>query len=156
MDDIRKFASDLSLVDKISTKELESKLSDIIANIDSDVCVQIAKVSKKIADENNVINESDSKLKKSAKELVGEILPSLSFYPALGIWGMVDKMIQTGEGFNSLTPEQQRLFPVYVTLFFGLVGSKIAYNRLIDMIKEKENNKQIDEVLQIAGIKKEV
>lgn len=151
MNNIKEFIKDLSYVDTISLRELENKLNNIFSNIDEETSLEIVKKCKSIANESSQINEGEG-LKKTAKELVGELFPSLSFYPALGIWGMVDKMIQTGEGFDALTPEQQRLFPVYVTLFFGLVGSKLAYNRLMDMIKSKKTDKQINEVLRLAGI----
>ena len=91
--------------------------------------------------------------KKSIKELIGEIFPSLSFYPALGIWGMVDKMISSGKGFESLTPEQARLLPVYISLFFGLVGGKIAYNRLKEYVSTNDKiDNEINETLKAAGI----
>ena len=85
--------------------------------------------------------------------MIGEIFPSLSFYPALGIWGMVDKMISSGKGFESLTPEQARLLPVYISLFFGLVGGKIAYNRLKEYVSTNDEiDNEINETLRLAGV----
>ena len=155
MTNCKEFVKDLASVGTTSSKEIENTLSSILNKLPEDVSINIIDNAKQIADKNESeqLTESNKPLKQSVKELVGEIFPSLSFYPALGIWGMVDKMIQSGNGFDSLSPEQQRLLPVYMALFFGLVGGKIAYNRLKEKISTNDEiDNEINETLRLAGV----
>jgi len=141
--DYKEFYKELEEVSDLKPEAILAKLSKIFKNVDQTVLLELISNAKDIADnmeksvKESLIEEGDG-VKKSIKELIGELFPSLSFYPALGIWGMVDQMIQSGEGFAALTPEQARLLPVYTALFFGLVGSKIAWNRLKDKIKARK------------------
>ena len=157
----KEYAKDLAQVGQISVSELEEKIKQILAIMKEQEAEEVVEKSKNAFDQISSHVSSKEKLgeakgdgtKKSIKELIGEIFPSLSFYPALGIWGMVDKMISSGKGFDALTPEQARLLPVYISLFFGLVGGKIAYNRLMECVKADEKmDKEINETLRLAGI----
>ncbi len=158
----KEYAKDLAQVGQISVSELEEKIKQILAIMKEQEAEEVVEKSKNAFDQISSHVSSKEKLgeakgdgtKKSIKELIGEIFPSLSFYPALGIWGMVDKMISSGKGFDSLTPEQARLLPVYISLFFGLVGGKIAYNRLKEYVSTNDNiDNEINETLRLAGIK---
>lgn len=155
---VKEYSKELAQVGPVSIKQIEENIKYILALIDEQEAEEIINNSKKLADKfedtpKQPVSEAKDGTKKSIKELIGEIFPSLSFYPALGIWGMVDKMISSGKGFDALTPEQARLLPVYISLFFGLVGGKIAYNRLMDCIKTDEKmDKEINETLRLAGI----
>lgn len=155
---VKEYSKELAQVGPVSIKQIEENIKYILALIDEQEAEKIIDNSKKLADKfedtpKQPVSEAKDGAKKSIKELIGEIFPSLSFYPALGIWGMVDKMISSGKGFDALTPEQARLLPVYISLFFGLVGGKIAYNRLMDCVKADEKmNKEINETLRAAGI----
>ena len=155
---VKEYSKELAQVGPVSIKQIEENIKYILALIDEQEAEKIIDNSKKLADKfedapKQPVSESKNGAKKSIKELIGEIFPSLSFYPALGIWGMVDKMISSGKGFDALTPEQARLLPVYISLFFGLVGGKIAYNRLMDCVKADEKmDKEINETLRAAGI----
>ena len=147
--DFKEFYQELKEIGKWSPEELLDELTDIFKDIEKDDLIELINTSKDIADVvsynvgESFVYEEDSAAKKSFKELIGELYPSLSFYPALGIWGIVDKMIQSGEGFSALTPEQARLLPAYLAIFFGLVGGKIAYNRLKEHIKSKKSSRSI-------------
>lgn len=141
--DYKEFLNDVKKAGDLSPKELLNKITGILKNVSSKTADELINTSKEISDiisksvKESLIEEGEG-TKKSIKELIGELFPSLSFYPALGIWGMVDQMIQSGQGFAALTPEQMRLLPVYSALFFGLVGGKIAWNRLKDKMKAKK------------------
>lgn len=155
----KEYTKELSQIGPTSTKQIENNIKNMLALIDEKDARKIIENSKKISDKLSQhtsaqpVSESKDGAKKSIKELIGEIFPSLSFYPALGIWSMVDKMISSGKGFEALTPEQARLLPVYISLFFGLVGDKIAYNRLKDYISTNDNiDKEINETLRLAGV----
>ena len=157
----KEYAKDLAQVGQISVSELEEKIKQILAIMKEQEAEEVVEKSKNAFDQISSHVSSKEKLgeakgdgtKKSIKELIGEIFPSLSFYPALGIWGMVDKMISSGKGFDSLTPEQARLLPVYISLFIGLVGGKIAYNRLKEYVATNDKiDNEINETLKAAGI----
>lgn len=154
------FIKALSKIDITSSKEIENEIKNILSNVEPKTAEDMLNKAKLIADEISTkvnecstITESKDATKKSIKELIGEIFPSLSFYPALGIWSMVDRMVGSGKGFDALTPEQARLLPIYISLFFGLVGGKIAYNRLKEYYTTSDKSeKEINETLYIAGI----
>lgn len=157
----KEYAKDLAQVGQISVSELEERIKQILAIMKEQEAEEVVEKSKNAFDQISSHVSSKEKLgeakgdgtKKSIKELIGEIFPSLSFYPALGIWSMVDKMISSGKGFESLTPEQTRLLPVYISLFFGLVGGKIAYNRLKEYVATNDKiDNEINEALKAAGI----
>lgn len=157
----KEYAKDLAQVGQISVSELEERIKQILAIMKEQEAEEVVEKSKNAFDQISSHISSKEKLgeakgdgtKKSIKELIGEIFPSLSFYPALGIWGMVDKMISSGKGFESLTPEQARLLPVYISLFFGLVGGKIAYNRLKEYVSTNDEiDNEINETLRLAGV----
>ena len=157
----KEYAKDLAQVGQISVSELEERIKQILAIMKEQEAEEVVEKSKNAFDQISSHVSSKEKLdetkgdgtKKSIKELIGEIFPSLSFYPALGIWGMVDKMISSGKGFESLTPEQARLLPVYISLFFGLVGGKIAYNRLKEYVSTNDEiDNEINETLRLAGV----
>ena len=141
--DYKEFLNDIKAVGDLSPKELLNKITGILKNVDIQTSSELNDTSREVSDiitksvKESLVVEGEG-VKKSIKELIGELFPSLSFYPALGIWGMVDQMIQSGQGFAALTPEQMRLLPVYSALFFGLVGGKIAWNRLKDKMKAKK------------------
>ena len=155
---VKEYSKELAQVGPVSIKQIEENIKYILALIDEQEAEKIIDNSKKLADKfedtpKQPVSEAKDGTKKSIKELIGEIFPSLSFYPALGIWGMVDKMISSGKGFDALTPEQARLLPVYISLFFGLVGGKIAYNRLKEYVKTNDSiDSEINETLKAAGI----
>jgi len=44
------------------------------------------------------------------------------------------------------------MLPVYISVFFGIVGSKIAYKRLKDYFSTENIDKEISETLKLAGI----
>lgn len=157
----KEYAKDLAQVGQISISELQEKIKQTLAIMKEQEAKEIVEKSKDVYDQISSHVSSKEKLgeskgdgaKKSIKELIGEIFPSLSFYPALGIWGMVDKMISSGKGFESLTPEQARLLPVYISLFFGLVGGKVAYNRLKEYVSTNDKiDNEINETLRLAGV----
>lgn len=157
----KEYAKDLAQVGQISVSELEEKIKQILAIMKEQEAEEVVEKSKNAFDQISSHVSSKEKLgeakgdgtKKSIKELIGEIFPSLSFYPALGIWSMVDKMISSGKGFEALTPEQARLLPVYISLFFGLVGGKIAYNRLKEYVSTNDEiDNEINETLRLAGV----
>lgn len=147
---LKNFALALQSIDEPITKSsIETRLFDIIDKLDDEQKQELLDISEKVASTNE---SKDGGLKKSIKELVGELFPSLSFYPALGIWGLMDKAIKSDEGFNVLSSSDKRQLLVYSALFFGLVGSKIAYNRIKEKINNSKVDSQINEVLYIAGI----
>jgi hypothetical protein len=147
---LRDFANALKTIDEPITKSsIESSLFEIIDKLDDEQKQELLDISEKVA---STTESKEGGLKKSIKELVGEIFPSLSFYPALGIWGLMDKAIKSDEGFNVLSSSDKRQLLVYSALFFGLVGSKIAYNRIKEKINNSKVDSQINEVLYIAGI----
>ena len=157
----KEYAKDLAQVGQISISELEERIKQILAIMKEQEAEKVVEKSKDVYDQISSHVSSKEKLgeskgdgtKKSIKELIGEIFPSLSFYPALGIWGMVDKMISSGKGFEALTPEQARLLPVYISLFFGLVGGKVAYNRLKEYVSTNDEiDNEINETLRLAGV----
>ena len=147
---LRDFATALLSIDEPITKSsIETTLFDLIDKLDDEQKQEILNASEQIA---TTTESKDNSIKKSLKELVGELFPSLSFYPALGIWGLMDKAIKSDEGFNVLSSSDKRQLLVYSALFFGLVGSKIAYNRIKEKINNSKVDSQINEVLYIAGI----
>ena len=147
---LHSFALALKTIDEPITKSsIESSLFEIIDKLDDEQKQELLDIAEKVA---STTESKDGGLKKSIKELVGELFPSLSFYPALGIWGLMDKAIKSDEGFNVLSSADKRQLLVYSALFFGLVGSKIAYNRIKEKINNSKVDSQINEVLYIAGI----
>ena len=147
---LHSFALALKTIDEPITKSsIETTLFDLIDKLDDEQKQELLDISEKVA---STTESKDGGLKKSIKELVGELFPSLSFYPALGIWGLMDKAIKSDEGFDVLSSADKRQLLVYSALFFGLVGSKIAYNRIKEKINNSKVDSQINEVLYIAGI----
>lgn len=153
--DYKEFLNDIKAVGDLSPKELLNKITGILKNVDIQTSSKLNDTSREVSDiitksvKESLVVEGEG-VKKSIKELIGELFPSLSFYPALGIWGMADQMIQSGQGFAALSPEQMRLLPIYCALFFGLIGGKIAWNRLKDWLKKRKDN-QTEEVPVTTG-----
>lgn len=146
---IREFIKSLSMSDKnITASQAEQYLTDALNQLDDKELNEYLKSAEKVA----TMTEADNNVKKTVKELFAEIFPSLSFYPALGIWGLVDKMIQSGTISGLDTADRDKLI-VYSAIFFGLVGGKIAYNRIKEKVNEiKSADSQISETLKRAGI----
>lgn len=150
INDLKNFALSLKSIDEPLTKlSVQNKLFSIIDKLDDEQKQELLNISEKVA---STTESKDGGLKKSIKELVGELFPSLSFYPALGIWGLLDKTIKSDNGFDILSSADKRQLLVYSALFFGLVGSKIAYNRIKEKINNSKVDSQINEVLYIAGV----
>lgn len=150
INDLKNFALSLKSIDEPLTKlSVQNKLFSIIDKLDDEQKQELLNISEKVA---STTESKESGLKKSIKELVGELFPSLSFYPALGIWGLLDKAIKSDKGFDILSSADKRQLLVYSALFFGLVGSKIAYNRIKEKINNSKVDSQINEVLHIAGV----
>lgn len=146
---IREFIKSLSMSDKnITASQAEQYLTDALNELDDTELQSYLKACEKVA----TMTEADNNVKKTVKELFSEIFPSLSFYPALGIWGLVDKMIQSGTISGLDTADRDKLI-VYSAIFFGLVGGKIAYNRIKEKVNAiKSADSQIAETLKRAGI----
>ena len=145
-----RFALSLKSIDEPLTKlSVQNKLFSIIDKLDDEQKQELLNISEKVA---STTESKEGGLMKSIKELVGELFPSLSFYPALGIWGLLDKAIKSDKGFDILSSADKRQLLVYSALFFGLVGSKIAYNRIKEKINNSKVDSQINEVLHIAGV----
>lgn len=89
----------------------------------------------------NPINEEvyNEAIKKSFRELAAELFPSLSFFPALSVWGIVDKMIKNGMGYNELTQADKNTLIVYSGIFLGMVGMKIGVSRIKDYLQTKRD-----------------
>lgn len=150
INDLKNFALSLKSIDEPLTKlSVQNKLFGIIDKLDDEQKQELLNISEKVA---STTESKEGGLKKSIKELVGELFPSLSFYPALGIWGLLDKAIKSDNGFDILSSADKRQLLVYSALFFGLVGSKIAYNRIKEKINNSKVDSQINEVLHIAGV----
>lgn len=150
INDLKNFALSLKSIDEPLTKlSVQNKLFSIIDKLDDEQKQELLDISEKVA---STTESKEGVLKKSIKELVGELFPSLSFYPALGIWGLLDKAIKSDKGFDILSSADKRQLLVYSALFFGLVGSKIAYNRIKEKINNSKVDSQINEVLHIAGV----
>lgn len=94
----------------------------------------------------NPINEEvySEAVKKSFRELVVELFPSLSFFPALSVWGVVDKMIKNGMGYNELTQSDKNTLIIYSGIFLGMVGLKIGINRIKDYLQTKRDLESIN------------
>ena len=146
---VRQFAQALQMFDTdVTAKEAEERVLSVLNQLDDKEILAYEEAAKKIA----TLQEAEDNVKKSVKELFAELFPSLSFYPALGIWGLVDKMIQSGTISGLDTADRDKLL-VYSALFFGLVGGKIAYNRIKEKVNEiKSADAQISEVLKKAGV----
>ena len=146
---IREFIKSLSMSDKnITASQAEQYLTDALNELNDTELQSYLKACEKVA----TMTEADNNVKKTVKELFTEIFPSLSFYPALGIWGLVDKMIQSGTISGLDTADRDKLI-VYSAIFFGLVGGKIAYNRIKEKVNEiKSVDSQISETLKRAGV----
>lgn len=150
INDLKNFALSLKSIDEPLTKlSVQNKLFSIIDKLDDEQKQELLNISEKVA---STTESKEGGLMKSIKELVGELFPSLSFYPALGIWGLLDKAIKSDKGFDILSSADKRQMLVYSALFFGLVGSKIAYNRIKEKINNSKVDSQINEVLHIAGV----
>lgn len=150
INDLKNFALSLKSIDEPLTKlSVQNKLFSIIDKLDDEQKQELLNISEKVA---STTESKEGGLIKSIKELVGELFPSLSFYPALGIWGLLDKAIKSDKGFDILSSADKRQLLVYSALFFGLVGSKIAYNRIKEKINNSKVDSQINEVLHIAGV----
>lgn len=150
INDLKNFALSLKSIDEPLTKlSVQNKLFSIIDRLDDEQKQELLNISEKVA---STTESKEGGLIKSIKELVGELFPSLSFYPALGIWGLLDKAIKSDKGFDILSSADKRQLLVYSALFFGLVGSKIAYNRIKEKINNSKVDSQINEVLHIAGV----
>ena len=150
INDLKNFALSLKSIDEPLTKlSVQNKLFSIIDKLDDEQKQELLNISEKVA---STTESKEGGLMKSIKELVGELFPSLSFYPALGIWGLLDKAIKSDNGFDILSSADKRQLLVYSSLFFGLVGSKIAYNRIKEKINNSKVDSQINEVLHIAGV----
>ena len=79
----------------------------------------------------------------SVKDFMSELFPSLSFYPALQVWMVLEKAIKS-MSFESLNPADLNMLAVYSAIFFGLVGSKIAKNRLKELYYKRKEAKVIE------------
>lgn len=146
---VKKFAQSLKMCNpNITAKEAEEKMFGILNKLSPEELSKFVSAAEQVA----TVTEADDKIKKSVKELFNEIFPSLSFYPALGIWGLVDKLIQGGS-LDVLDNGDQAKLAVYSAIFFGMVGGKIAFNRIKEKAKEiQSSDAQISEVLRLAGV----
>ena len=146
---VKKFAQSLKMCNpNITAKEAEEKMFGILNKLPPEELSKFISAAEQVA----TVTEADDKIKKSVKELFSEIFPSLSFYPALGIWGLVDKLIQGGS-MNALDNGDQAKLAVYSAIFFGMVGGKIAFNRIKEKAKEiQSSDAQISETLKLAGV----
>lgn len=146
---VREFCNSLKLYDtSVSAKQAEEYMDSVLNKLSPDELSKFVEAAQKIA----TINEADNKVKKSLKEIFAEVFPSISFYPALGIWGLIDKMIQNGD-ITSLDTADRSKLAVYAAIFFGMVGGKIAYNRIKEKANEiKSVDAQISETLRLAGV----
>lgn len=146
---VRDFIKSLSMSDKnITAAQAEKYLTDALNQLDDVELNSYLKAAEKVA----TMTEAENSIKKSVKDLFNEIFPALSFYPAIGIWGLVDKMIQSGTISGLDTADRDKLL-VYSAIFFGLVGGKIAFNRVKEKVNSiKSSDSQISEVLEAAGV----
>ena len=146
---LREFIKSLSMSDKnITADQAEKYLTDALNQLDNAELNSYLQAAEKVA----TMTEAENSIKKSIKDLFNEIFPALSFYPALGIWGLVDKMIQSGTISGLDTADRDKLL-VYSAIFFGLVGAKIAFNRVKEKVNAvKTSDAQISEVLEAAGV----
>lgn len=91
----------------------------------------------------NYEESEDNKFIKSMKELVSEIFPTFSFYPAFNMWLILGKAIKN-KSFFSLTITEINELIIYTTIFVGILGSRVAKNRIKEFIIERKN-KEIEE-----------
>lgn len=88
----------------------------------------------------NYEESEDNKFIKSMKELVSEMFPTFSFYPAFNMWLILGKAIKN-KSFTSLSRTEITELIIYTTIFVGILGSRIAKNRIKEFIIEKKNKK---------------
>lgn len=146
---VRQFAQALQLYDtSVTSKEAEDIMFQELNKLTPEELEKFVTAAQKVS----TVNEAEDGVKKSVKELFSEIFPALSFYPALGIWAIIDKLIQNGD-LSSLDTSDRSKLAVYTAIFFGMVGGKIAFNRIKEKVKEIDNaDAQISETLRLAGV----
>ena len=146
---VRQFAQALQLYDtSVTAKEAEDIMFQELNKLTPEELEKFVNAAQKVS----TVNEAEDSIKRTIKDLFNEIFPALSFYPALGIWGIVDKLIQNGD-LSSLDTADRSKLAVYAAIFFGMVGGKIAYNRIKEKVKEIDNaDAQISETLRLAGV----
>ena len=147
---VRQFAQALQLYNtSVTAKDAENIMFQELNKLTPEELEKFVTAAQKVS----TVNEAEESVKKSVKELFAEIFPALSFYPALGIWAIIDKLIQNGD-LSSLDTADRSKLAVYAAIFFGMVGGKIALNRIKEKVKEIDNaDAQISETLRLAGVK---
>jgi hypothetical protein len=124
-------------------KIIEHKIGQLLNKLETEDALKIIKELEGI----NIINEEyyDEGFIKSLKEFISEIFPSLTFYPALQAWMILEKAIGK-QTLSVLTEMEINQLKTYVAVFVGLVGVKIATNRIKDTIEDKKAKELIDEL----------
>ena len=151
------FMMSLKNVDMTSSSEMFDIIKNETKEVPPESMIHLINVIKKGVellpnDKNETKQLSEGMISKSFKEIFDSIFSSLSFYTVFAIFSIVDKVIKSDDGFKSLTAEQKKMLPVYISVFFGIVGSKIAYKRLKDYFSTENIDKEISETLKLAGI----
>lgn len=151
------FMMSLKNVDMTSSSEMFDIIKNETKEVPPESMIHLINVIKKGVellpnDKNETKQLSEGIISKSFKEIFDSIFSSLSFYTVFAIFSIVDKVIKSDDGFKSLTAEQKKMLPVYISVFFGIVGSKIAYKRLKDYFSTENIDKEISETLKLAGI----
>lgn len=133
-------------VENIKKFKLPGKNHKIIENQIANI---LNKLEKKDADKilnslqnSDIINEEfySENFIKSLKEFVSEMFPSLTFYPALQSWMLLEKVIGK-QNFDALSEAEMNQLKTYIAVFVGLVGVKIAVNRIKDRIESNKVKK---------------
>lgn len=120
-----------SLINRLNSKDIDKVLGAIL----------IAKNDKSAYKENKIVD--------SLKDMASNMFPSLSFYPALKVWTILDKVV--GDvGLTTLNPTEKNTLILYTAVFFGIVGAKVAKDRIKEMIKKRKDE------LKESGKTKEV
>lgn len=84
----------------------------------------------------------EGKIGRALKDFVKEIFPSLSFYPFLTAWLLLDKVVKSGFDVGTLNGGEINTLITYLAIGVGLAGGKIVKNILMDIYKERKAIKQ--------------
>jgi hypothetical protein len=138
----KEFMIKIANIKQTSPKIIQNILTNLMLKLSYEDINKILNIMEN-ADKTKINEDvyTEGKVLQSIKDFVGDMFPSLSFYPALGIWMKIDKVIQGG-GFDVLSQGELNLIAIYSAIFVGLIGGKVAKNRIKEIILEKKEQKE--------------
>lgn len=137
---IKKFVEKIKKIKEkgITYKQIENIVINLTSSLTEEEYQNLINQIKQVPMNEGVkdfASSSVKKIKEFGKRLVKEVFPAFSFYPALSTYMIIDKGLQ--HGFDSLTHGDKNQLALYVSMFVGIIGSKLA----IDRINEKRNKR---------------